>query len=351
MSATQVVPATPNVPVLDISRFRAGQQQRESFLTELRQAAHDVGFFAVVGHGIPADITAAVLAAAREFFALPLAERLAIENVNSQQFRGYTRLGTEHTAGAPDLRDQLDIGPERAAPTLGPNDPPYLRLIGPNQWPAGVPGLKPAVLDWLAQADRAAREVLRALAAALGQPEGYFDAWFDDEASISLKVVRYPGAPAGDGASRQGVGPHKDYGYLAFVLQDQVGGLQVEASPGQWVDVSPVPGALVFNIGELLEVATQGYLRATVHRVVSPPSGVDRYSVPFFLGPRLDAVVEPITLPKELAAQARGVDDDPDNPLLAAYGEKALIGWLRSHPRVASRWWSDVTDGGIIREG
>jgi len=358
-SATQVSRETPRVSVLDISQFRAGPEQRESFLKDLREAAHEIGFFAVVGHGIPEEVTQAVLAAAREFFALPLAERLAIENVKSPQFRGYTRVGTEHTAGAPDLRDQLDIGPERQALTLGPNDPPYLRLVGPNQWPTGVPGLKPAVLGWLAEADRAAREVLRALAAALGQPEGYFDGWFDDEASVSLKVVHYPGAPAGDtaveagdgsAASRQGVGPHKDYGYLAFVLQDQVGGLQAEASPGRWVDVPPVPGALVFNIGELLEVATQGYLRATVHRVVSPPSGVDRYSVPFFLGPRLDAVVEPITLPPELAARARGIDDDPDNPLLAAFGEKALIGWLRSHPRVASRWWSDVPHARIIEE-
>lgn len=126
------------------------------------------------------------------------------------------------------------------------------------------------------------------------------------------------------------------------MLQDEVGGLQVEAAPGRWIDVPPVPGAIVFNIGELLEVATGGYLRATVHRVVSPPPGVDRFSVPFFLGPRLDAVVEPIELPAELAGAARGVGDDPANPLLAAYGEKALIGWLRSHPEVARRWWSDV---------
>jgi isopenicillin N synthase-like dioxygenase len=98
----------------------------------------------------------------------------------------------------------------------------------------------------------------------------------------------------------------------------------------------------VFNIGEMLEIATQGYLKATEHRVVSPASGVDRYSIPFFLGPRLDAVVEPLTLPPDLAERARGVTQDPDNPLLAVFGENALVGWLRSHPRVAERWWSDV---------
>ncbi|GAA3300103.1 isopenicillin N synthase family oxygenase [Dactylosporangium vinaceum] len=331
------------IPVLDISQLRAGPGPRAALLDELRAAAHDIGFFAVVGHGIPDDAAEGVLSAAREFFALPLPDRLAIENVNSPQFRGYTRVGAEVTAGVADQRDQLDIGPEREALALGPGDPPYLRLIGPNQWPTAVAALRPAVLRWLAEADRAAREVLRALAAALGQSEEYFDTWFDSEASVSLKVVRYPGGGGGPSAGpRQGVGAHKDYGYLAFVLQDEVGGLQVEVEPGRWLDVPPVPGALVCNIGEMLEVATRGYLRATVHRVVSPPSDVDRYSVPFFLGPRLDAVVEPIPLPPELADRARGVSDDPDNPLLAAYGEKALIGWLRSHPRVARRWWSDV---------
>ncbi len=125
--------------------------------------------------------------------------------------------------------------------------------------------------------------------------------------------------------------------------QDDVGGLQVQV-PGtdEWLDAAPVPDGYVVNIGEMLEVATRGYLTATRHRVASPPPGVDRYSVPFFLGPRLDAVVEPVDLPPELAAETTVWDpnDDPDNPLLAAYGENALVGWLRSHPTVAARYWS-----------
>ena len=101
---------------------------------------------------------------------------------------------------------------------------------------------------------------------------------------------------------------------------------------------------LVFNVGEALEVATGGYLRANVHRVVAPTTGVDRYSVPFFLGPRLDAVVEPLALPAVLAARARGVEQDPTNPIFAEYGRKALLGWLRSHPGVARRWHADLLE-------
>ncbi|MGW6911933.1 isopenicillin N synthase family dioxygenase [Streptomyces sp. NPDC054940] len=328
------------LPVIDISRFRAPDTDRDTFLAELRAAAHEVGFFYVTGHGVPVSLQDEILGAARTFFALPEERRLEIENVNSPQFRGYTRTGTEHTGGNADWREQIDIGPERAALDTGPDDPAYLRLIGPNQWPSAQPELREIVLRWQAEALRVSREVLRALAAALGQDEGYFDAWFDDEAAVYVKIVHYPPRAARD--ADQGVGAHKDYGYLALLQQDEVGGLQVQREDGKWIDAPPVPGAFVFNIGEMLEIATQGYLKATRHRVVSPQSGVERYSIPFFLGPRLDAVVEPLHLPTELAARSRGVTDDPNNPLLAAYGENAVVGWLRSHPRVAERWWADV---------
>jgi isopenicillin N synthase-like dioxygenase len=331
---------TPAIPLLDIARFRSTPSEREAFLADLRHAAHDVGFFYVAGHGVPTAVTDAVLDAARTFFSLPLEDRLAIDNLNSPQFRGYTRVGYEHTNGRPDRRDQLDVGVERPALELGPVDPAYLRLIGPNQWPESFPALKVAVLDWQAEADRVSREVLRALAAALGQDDSYFDRWFDDEAHSHLKVIRYPGR--GDAPDDQGVGAHKDYGFLALLLQDNLGGLQVEALDGSWLDASPVPGAFVFNLGEVLEIATRGYLRATVHRVVSPAGDVERFSIPYFLGPRLDSVIEEIPLPPELAAQARGIDKDPSNPLLTEYGANTLKGWLRAHPKVAERWWSDV---------
>ena len=330
----------PAIPLLDISRFRGSPSDREAFLADLRRAAHDVGFFYVTGHGVPVAVTDGILEAARTFFALPLEDRLAIDNLNSPQFRGYTRVGYEHTNGRPDRRDQLDVGVERPVLELGPEDPAYLRLIGPNQWPDSFPALRDAVLTWQAEADRVSREVLRALAAALGQDDAYFDRWFDAEAHSHLKVIRYPGR--GDAPDDQGVGAHKDYGFLALLLQDDLGGLQVEALDGAWLDASPLPGAFVFNLGEVLEIATRGYLRATVHRVVSPQGDVERFSIPYFLGPRLDSVIEEIPLPPELAAQARGVDTDPSNPLLTEYGANTLKGWLRAHPKVAERWWSDV---------
>ncbi|WP_240512790.1 2-oxoglutarate and iron-dependent oxygenase domain-containing protein [Streptomyces griseoruber] len=125
------------LPVLDISRFRTPDTDRAAFLAELR-SAHEVGFFYVTGHGVPAALRDEALTAARAFFALPEKRRLEIENLNSPQFHGYTRTGTEYTAGSADWREQTDIGPEPAALGTGPDDPDYLRLIGPNQWPSGA---------------------------------------------------------------------------------------------------------------------------------------------------------------------------------------------------------------------
>ena len=330
------------LPVIDLSVLQSADSADE--VARLRAALHDSGFLYLTGHGVPSSVLDDVFAAALRFFALPLDERLAIENLNSPHFRGYTRVGNELTQGRADQRDQLDVGPEREALDLRPGDPVYLRMVGPNQWPAAMPELRTAVLAWYDEARRVSIELLRAIAVALGQPSTWFDPWFDDETHDHLKVIRYPGA--GGRTGDQGVGAHKDYGWMALLVQDGLGGLQVQARDGRWLDATPIPGTFVVNIGEMLEVATGGYLRATLHRVVSPPTTADRFSIPFFLGPRLDAAVPAIELPAELAAQARGIEADPDNPLLAVYGENALKGWLRAHPGVAQRWWSDVVTPG-----
>ncbi|WP_377645326.1 isopenicillin N synthase family dioxygenase [Oryzobacter terrae] len=348
MTTTATSPArglsARTLPLVDLEAAHRSARERADLLTRLRAAAHGLGFFYVTGHGIPQGVEDDLLAATRTFFALPEDERRRISNTRSPHFRGYTSLATEHTAGAPDAREQLDIGPERAALELGPDDPAYLRLVGPNQWPEGVPELRPAVLRYQAEAGRVARSVLALLAEALGESPTWFERWFDDEAVETTKLVRYPAPPVSvvPADAGQGVGAHKDYGWLALVLQDEHQGLEVRTDDGDWIEATPVRGTLVVNVGEALEVATGGYLRANVHRVVAPRDGADRYSVPSFLAPRYDAVVEPLTLPAELAAAARGVEQDPANPIYAEYGRKALVGWLRSHPEVARRHHADL---------
>ncbi|MFE2428747.1 isopenicillin N synthase family dioxygenase [Streptomyces sp. NPDC059373] len=329
---------THQLPVIDLSAADRGPQARARLRAELHSAAHDVGFFQLTGHGVTPEETDALWSVIRAFFALPEADRLAIGNLESPHFRGYTRIGDEHTGGSPDWRDQLDIGAERPPHIPGPGEPPYWWLEGPNQWPAALPELRERALAWIDRLSAVANRLLHELLASIGAPEDFYDYAFADEPHLHLKMVRYPGsAPSGDG---QGVGAHKDYGFLTLLLQDEVGGLQVERADGRFHEVPPLPGAFVVNLGELLEVATDGYLKATNHRVVSPPGGRERFSVPFFYNPRLDARIAP--LPFEHAHHAPGATQDPANPLFAEFGYNELKGYLRAHPGTARRHHAEL---------
>lgn len=329
---------TEALPVLDLRRFQSGCDERAAFLTELREAARAYGFFYVTGHSVAPGLIERVLGLSRRFFALPEAEKIEVEMVNSPHFRGYTRPGYEYTRGAQDWREQIDVGAERPALPADPRLPAWTRLQGPNQWPSALPDLKPILLEYQEQTTALAIRIVQALSAALGQPEDVFAPIYDPAPNQLVKIIRYPGRA--DQGSDQGVGAHKDSGFLAVLLQDGVEGLQVEGERG-WIDAPPIPGTFVVNIGELLELASNGYLRANVHRVVSPPAG-DRLSVAFFLGARLDAEVPLLSLPPHLAAQARGVTQDPLNPLFREVGRNTLKGRLRSHPDVARRHHADL---------
>lgn len=331
------------VPVLDLSRLDKSPSERAAFLDELRSAARDVGFFYLAGHGISFRQIHDVVAAARRFFALPASDKLEIEMVNSPQFRGYTRTGGERTKGLADWREQLDIGVEREAIEQGPGLPAWTRLQGPNQWPASLPDLKTELLSWQAAVTNAAVRLLKAFALALEQDENAFDPIYVGEPNHRMKIVRYPGRDQTEGD--QGVGAHKDGGFLTLLLQDDNKGLQVEYG-GSWVDVDPIPGTLVVNIGELLELASNGYLRATMHRVVTPPAGIERISVPFFFSARLDATIPLLNLPEHLAREAAGPQSDPENPLFRDVGANVLKSRLRSHPDVAARHYSDLASAG-----
>ncbi|WP_156687533.1 isopenicillin N synthase family dioxygenase [Mycobacterium sp. Marseille-P9652] len=313
------------VPVVDLRSAPDQLRQR------LRRAAHEVGFFYLTGHGVPDRLIARMFAVARRLFALPQAEKDAVAMVRSPHFRGYTRLGGELTRGEVDWREQIDIGPERAA-IAGPGRPDYLWLQGPNQWPAALPELPAVVAEWDAALSSVARTLLRHWAAALGSPPDVFDAAFADAPATLIKIIRYPARAAGS----QGVGAHRDAGVLTLLLAEPGSrGLQVRTATGEWVDVPPLAGAFIVNIGELLEIATGGYLRATEHRVVLDESAAERISVAYFFNPRLDARIPVLTLPPELAARAKPVED-PADPIFSVYGRNAWKSRLRAHPDVAA---------------
>ncbi len=327
------------LPILDLSLLDGSADQHQQFLADLRVAARDVGFFYLVGHGLPLIQQQAILDLARTFFALPEPDKLSVQMVKSPHFRGYTRFMGEITAGQPDMREQFDTMNEEVALAPEQITQSWQRLQGPNQWPAQLPGMKAVLLDWQGKLSDITVRLLKAFAEALEQDRDIFADNVDGGPYQHMKIIRYPGQ--GEGQSHQGVGAHKDPGYLTLVMQDGQSGLEVEKEEG-WVSAEPIEGAFVVNIGELLELASNGYLKATTHRVQSPPAGVERLSCAFFMAARLDSRVPLLDLPPHLAAEAKGPQSDPANPLFYQVGENVLKGRLRSHTDVAARHYPEM---------
>ncbi|TDZ99010.1 2-oxoglutarate-dependent ethylene/succinate-forming enzyme [Mycobacteroides salmoniphilum] len=312
-----------DLPVVDLSGD-PGQLR-----ATLREVTHEVGFFYLTGHGVSPRLVDDVLSAARRLFALSAADKDAIDMVRSPHFRGFTRLGGELTGGLTDWREQIDIGPERRAAVRG-EGPDYLWLQGPNQWPDAIPELRATLASWDAALAAVGRKLLREWAIALGSAGAVFDDAFGAEPATLIKVIRYPA----NGTTEQGVGAHRDSGVLTLLLAEpDVEGLQVEVD-GTWLNAPGRAGAFIVNIGELLERASGGYLRATRHRVTL--TGEPRISVAYFFNPRLDAQIPTLDLPPELRDRARGVTADPADPIHATYGENAWKSRLRAHPDVAT---------------
>lgn len=330
---------TANLPVLDLALLSGSESQQTQFLTQLRETSRDTGFFYLINHAIHPQLQENVRGLTRAFFDLPQQEKQKVSMIHSPHFRGYNLAGVEYTRDQRDQREQFDIGADREPLLLQPGDPAWKRLQGPNLWPEALPQLRPVINAWQQAMTSVALRLLRAFARALSLPENAFDVLYGTHPNEHVKLIRYPGQ--GTEESQQGVGAHKDSGFLTFLLQDEQRGLQVEITPDNWVDAAPIPGAFVVNIGELLELATNGYLRATVHRVLSPPKGQERISVAFFLGAQLDAQVPICQLPDALQAEAHGPASDPANPLLREVGWNYLKGRLRSHRDVAQRYYGD----------
>ncbi len=224
------------LPIIDLAALNGAPEVRRPMLARLAAAARDVGFFYLTGHGLSDAEQRETLALAERFFALPEQEKLAVQMVNSPHFRGYNRVGAELTRQRPDLREQFDIMNEAQALPAALIREPWQRLIGPNQWPTALPEMKAHLLAWQDRLSDITLTLLAAFAEVLEQPPQVFDASIRGAPYQHMKLIHYPGQEAG--GSSQGVGAHKDPGYLTLVMQDNHSGLEVETADG-WISAPP----------------------------------------------------------------------------------------------------------------
>jgi isopenicillin N synthase-like dioxygenase len=276
-----------SVPIVDISGLRSSDPAgREAVAAEIGTAAREVGFLYVSGSGIDGALFDRMLAATKEFFALPIDEKMRSYIGLSRCHRGYVPTGEEGVeAGTPDLKEAFDT-----ALDLPPDDPDYLAgnpMLGPNTWP-DLPGFAEAVTAYYDAILDVGHLLLRAFAVALGEDPDVFSRHATKTPS-QLRLVHYPYNP--DAEDVLGIGAHTDYECFTL-LKPTAPGLEVLNGAGEWIDVPPVDGTFVVNIGDMLELWTNGALVATSHRVRKVVE--ERYSFPLFFNVDYDTEVKPL---------------------------------------------------------
>lgn len=285
------LPST-SLPIIDLTGTESGDPRRlAEIAAEIGSACRDKGFFYVVGHGIDPALQAAMFEQSRQFFAPPEADKLALHKANSSANRGYEPLrGQVLEAGTPpDLKEGFYMGPE-----LGAEHPAVQAgrfNHGPNQWPQALPEFREVNLRYLEAVSDLAQRLMGLMALSLGLPHSHFDDYCRDPLT-TLRLLHYPPQPANAAPGEKGCGAHSDFGGLTLLLQDGSGGLQVwDQDNGEWLSGTPVPGAYVINLGDMIARWTNDRYHSTLHRVINT-SGGERYSIPFFYSGNPDHLVE-----------------------------------------------------------
>lgn len=383
------------IPIVDLA-WANDPDRKAVLLQQLHSALFDVGFLYIINHGVPDTKIQGLTDLLPSLFDLPVHHKASLSKMNSPHFLGYSGFAEETTLGKQDLREQFDFATELSKtwevpgsqslaeqnlsslePTglklLGSRDFSHLywRLRGPNQWPDEhfLPGFRQALTQYHDEVEALSYRFVHLIEEAFDIPVGTFDHFFGrqpesqsdgdgGEASPHhtylppqhrIKLLRYPPQPLEAEASSQGVGAHKDSsGWLTFLYQ--VGdekGLEVLSSSGEWIAATPTPNSFVVNFGNAFEAATEGAVKATIHRVIAPgPSSQVRYSIPFFMGLPLDMTVSEIRqhIPervRRLRSKAEGHDGVSEflDPRWDSLGESQLRKWIRSHREVGKKWY------------
>jgi len=281
------------VPV-SMSRYDADFQ---GFSDDLGASFQRYGFAVVADHGLDEAIIRRAIDDAKAFFALPEDIKRAYHQPGTGGARGLTPFGVEAAKGAAavDLKEFWHTGREL------PEGHPYRKYMRDNLWPTEIPSFRDDVYAMFEALDALGRRILKAIARYLQLD----DAFFEDKVELGnsvLRMLHYPPVPADAPGVRAGA--HEDINVITLLLGAEEAGLQLKDADGEWLDIAPPPGALVVNIGDMLQRLTNHVLPSTTHRVVNPAPerrGFARYSTPFFLHFNPDYVIQ--TLPGTITTE------------------------------------------------
>jgi isopenicillin N synthase-like dioxygenase len=266
------------MPIIDIASATASNQ--------IDAACREFGFFAISNHGVSDALRRDLIATSIQFFGGDASAKELVSLAHGgSAWRGWFPLGGELTSGVADLKEGYYFGRE-----LPPDRRP---MHGPNIWPRDPATLRLLVTEWMQMMEPLAQRVLSLMAEGLGLSRDFFRSGLTADPTPLFRIFRYPPHPP-DGAGRWGVAEHSDYGLLTLLAHDGKAGLEVKVGE-TWMEAPSDPALIICNLGDMLDRLTDGRYRSTPHRARND-ADEDRYSLPFFLDPGWDAVIETIDL-------------------------------------------------------
>jgi len=290
------------IPVFDLRGFGTG---RRKLAEQAGRAYREFGFCGFINHGLPDAVVSDAYAVFRRFFALPEEVKLKYRSAVGGQ-RGYTPFGVEQARdqSVPDLKEFWHVGREMG------EENPWPGILEPNQWPAEITGFRDKTCTLFRSLDELGNRVLQLIAMSLGIAPDWFELRVNQGNSI-LRAIHYP--PISDKATPAvRAARHEDINLITLLIGSNQEGLQVLSRGGAWIPVTSIPGTIIVNMGDMMKRLTNDVLPSTPHRVVNPPgsrSDESRYSIPFFMHPNPDFLIE--TLPECVSSERPNRYPDP----------------------------------------
>lgn len=272
------------IPVVDLSQYTQGSEvDKNKFAHALGTAYEEVGFVAVVNHGIPQTLIKKLYEQVEAFFSLTENQKKQYEKIELAGQRGYTSFGREHAKGfdAPDLKEFFQFGQKiedgEKVEEFYPDN------VFVNELPEFTTTLEQAYRSF----EKSGKALLEAIALFLNLDQDFFAPEIHNGNSI-LRAIHYPPITQEPKSSIRAE-QHEDINLITLLVGASAEGLQVLNKQEEWVNVQSSDDQIVVNVGDMLQRLTNNRLKSTTHRVVNPPKEkwhTHRYSIPFFLHPK-----------------------------------------------------------------
>ncbi|KAI4304000.1 hypothetical protein MLD38_039572 [Melastoma candidum] len=237
-----------SIPVIDLARVKGDEACRDEVVQEVRRASETSGFFQVLNHGIPERVLEAMKDGVRRFFEQDGEIKKAYYTRDVTRKFVYNSNFDLYTAAVANWRDTFFC-------YMAPHPP------RPDELPESC---RDILIEYSKQVMDLGLRLLELLSEALGLTLNYLK---EMDCGKGLVVIGHYYPPCPEPGLTLGTSKHSDNDFLTVLLQDDVGGLQVLSDDGLWVDVPVVPGALVVNIGDLLQLITNDRFKSVEHRV------------------------------------------------------------------------------------